>query len=232
MGKRSDFKRNPRDKYNTPLKAVAPLVGFLPHGSKFIEPCANNGLLTARLLAIRPDLECIGESDIEPFHHGIAKLDAACDYWEPENLGVAYYADYFITNPPWLRAWLHPILESLPKINPTWILLDADWKETKQAKKYLPICRAYIPIGRVKWLEGSANTGKDNCGWYLFDATKEVGPGPIIHPVPDFQIPDVSDIDINAPKDFNEITVISDNNNPNVRCDRDQIDLEDYILSL
>jgi hypothetical protein len=26
-----------------------------------------------------------------------------------------------------------------------------------------------VSVGRVKWIEGSKNTGKDNCAWYLFD---------------------------------------------------------------
>ena len=27
-----------------------------------------------------------------------------------------------------------------------------------------------VSIGRVKWIENSKSTGKDNCCWYLFDA--------------------------------------------------------------
>jgi hypothetical protein len=26
-----------------------------------------------------------------------------------------------------------------------------------------------VSIGRVRWIEGSKNDGKDNCAWYLFD---------------------------------------------------------------
>ncbi len=33
-----------------------------------------------------------------------------------------------------------------------------------------------LPIGRVKWIEGSKHTGKDNTCWYLFDSKHRVSP--------------------------------------------------------
>jgi hypothetical protein len=39
---------------------------------------------------------------------------------------------------------------------------------TKQAKPYLEICSRVVSIGRVKWIDGSASVGKENCCWYLF----------------------------------------------------------------
>jgi hypothetical protein len=32
--------------------------------------------------------------------------------------------------------------------------------------------RKIVSIGRVKWIEDSAGSGKDNAAWYLFDAIK------------------------------------------------------------
>jgi len=40
---------------------------------------------------------------------------------------------------------------------------------TKQSIEYIKYCHKIVSIGRVKWIEGSKSTGKDNCAWYLFD---------------------------------------------------------------
>jgi hypothetical protein len=50
----------------------------------------------------------------------------------------------------------------------TWFLFDSDWVQTVQASKYVPHLVATVSIGRVKWIEGSTMTGKDNCQWHLF----------------------------------------------------------------
>jgi hypothetical protein len=42
-------------------------------------------------------------------------------------------ASMFITNPPWDRKVLHPLIEHLSSIAPTWLLFDADWMHTKQS---------------------------------------------------------------------------------------------------
>ena len=39
MGKRSDFPRIPQDRYNTPLRAVLPLLERLAPSTQFYEPC-------------------------------------------------------------------------------------------------------------------------------------------------------------------------------------------------
>ena len=79
-------------------------------------------------------------------------------------------ADCFITNPPWNRKILHPLIEHLSNIAPTWLLFDADWMHTKQSIPYLTRLKKVVSIGRVKWIEDSKMTGKDNSCWYLFDS--------------------------------------------------------------
>ena len=74
--------------------------------------------------------------------------------------------DICITNPPWYRKILHPMIEHLAEQTPTWLLFDADWMHTKQAMQYLPFCRKIVSVGRVKWFGDTS--GKDNCCWYLF----------------------------------------------------------------
>ena len=78
--------------------------------------------------------------------------------------------DYIITNPPWDRKLLHPLIERFAMIKPTWLLFDADWMHTMQSIPYMPWCEKIVSVGRVKWIEGSTSVGKDNAAWYLFDA--------------------------------------------------------------
>jgi hypothetical protein len=88
-------------------------------------------------------------------------------------------ADAIITNPPYTRDVMHRLIEHFQRIAPTWLLLDSDWASTLQAAPFLPSCSDIVAIGRVKWIEGSKFTGKDNHAWYRFDV-KDSG-GPIFH---------------------------------------------------
>lgn len=81
-------------------------------------------------------------------------------------------ADYFITNPPWTRQLLHPMIDNLRQQLPTWLLFDANWAFTKQARSHLPYWAKIVTIGRVKWIPGSKGAGKDDSCWYLFVANK------------------------------------------------------------
>ena len=75
MGKRSNFKRNPRDYYKTPEKAVKPLLPFIiDKGLCFSEPCAGDGSLVRHL--VKHGLQCGQQSDIEPQNENITKIDA------------------------------------------------------------------------------------------------------------------------------------------------------------
>ena len=48
---------------------------------------------------------------------------------------------------------------------------------TLQAVPFLRHCSDIVTIGRVKWIEGSKHTGKDNHAWYRFDARHKGGHG-------------------------------------------------------
>ena len=64
---------------------------------------------------------------------------------------------------------MHPLIAHFQRIAPTWLLLDMDWAD--QTGRAVPRpCTDILPIGRVKWIEGSKYTGKDNAAWYRFDA--------------------------------------------------------------
>ena len=158
MGKRSDFKRVERDFYPTPKEAVLPLLPHLPEIIKYCEPCAGD----ARLIRHLEPHVCVAAYDIEPRHESVKQLNIL----ELDDTGDS---DYIITNPPWDRKILHPIIDHCMRLKPTWLLFDADWMHTKQSAEYMKYCVKVVSIGRVKWIEDSKMTGKDNCCWYLFD---------------------------------------------------------------
>lgn len=163
MGKRSNFKRRPQDAYDTPREAVLPLMSHLPVDFWFDEPCAGSLQLA---LAIDDCFESVASlafaGDICPRDGGVEQMDAL-------EFRASANADFIITNPPWTRQILHPMIEHFSAMKPTWLLFDADWAHTKQAEQYLKWCRKIVSVGRVKWIPDSPHTGKDNCAWYLFD---------------------------------------------------------------
>jgi hypothetical protein len=164
MGKRSDFKRAKLDYYPTPLSAVLPLLLHVNKGSTFCEPCAGEGVLINHL-ELSGGLRCVSAFDVQPQTYAIRMHDASF-ITEADLMD----ASLIITNPPWDRPVLHQIIERCSILRPTWLLFDADWMHTSQAKQHLQICRKIVSVGRVKWIEGSKNTGMENCCWYLFDA--------------------------------------------------------------
>ena len=159
MGKRSDFERKPRDFYPTPFAAVEPLIKHLPAQFKFSEPCAGDGQLCRHLEYFGG--ECMWASDIAPQLDGIAKND----FTEIGDFHVLQ-AEYIITNPPWDRSMLHPMIDHFSLLRPTWLLFDSDWAYTKQSADYMKRCSKIVSVGRIKWFGNM--TGKDNCSWYLF----------------------------------------------------------------
>lgn len=180
MGKRSDFPRIDKDCYDTPLQAVWPLRRFLSGFTTYIEPCAGKGALIACLKAIRPDMVCEWACDLEPRAGGIQAMDALSS----EFSGVIRGGVPIITNPPWSRDVLHPMIERFTDLGPCWLLFDAAWAMTEQAGPYLTWCTDIVAVGRVKWIEGTRYAGKDDAAWYRFDPYARAHPvprGPELH---------------------------------------------------
>jgi hypothetical protein len=167
VGKRSNFERRPADFYPTPKAAVLPLIPFLRASRirTFAEPCAGDGDLVRHLEEF--GLRCAYQGDIRTGQDALA-----LDSYGP--------VDAIITNPPYdtkhRRKLMHAMILHFQRIAPTWLLLDSDWASTRQATPFLPCCSDIVAIGRVKWIEGSKHTGKDNAGWYRFDARHKAGP--------------------------------------------------------
>jgi len=160
MGKRSSFKRQRLDLYETPEEAVLPLLKHLKPKSYFAEPCAGNGALI-KILS-KHGHKCVAAYDVDPQHKIVEQADAVF-----LNKDDMKRADVVITNPPWGREVLHQIIERSFFWGPTWLLFDADWMHTKQAIPYLSRCHKIVAVGRVKWF--GKTLGKDNACWYLFD---------------------------------------------------------------
>lgn len=167
MGKRSNFEKIDKDKYRTPYRAVVPLLPFLAPKTRFAAPCAGDGRLIRHLT--QHGHICEYAADIEPDAKGILKRSAFDLIDSPCGL--------VIENPPWTRSILEPMIEHFMKLGDAWLLFDSDWSNNLDA---VPLGRAYcrdiVPIGRVKWIEGSKHGGKDNCSWYRFSPA----PGPTI----------------------------------------------------
>jgi hypothetical protein len=160
MGRRSDFKRRPMDSYETPPEAVLPLIPFI-EGLTFAEPCAGRGKLVRALE--NHGLRCFYQGDILYGEDALERDDyGGCDV--------------IITNPPWTRQLMHPLLEHFMRIGPTWILVDADWMHNQQAAPYIPHCSHIVSVGRIKWMPGSESTGKDNACWMRFQGPPTGGP--------------------------------------------------------
>lgn len=160
MGKRSQFKRVERDYYPTPLEAAEKLFPHLHPQTRFVEPCAGDGRLIRHLYGAGH--KCVGAFDIEPRASFIIKKDAFEPLILPENTLI-------ITNPPWTRDILHPLIDIFRNQAPTWLLIDAPWKYTVQSTPFMKFCSMVVAVGRVKWIEGSKYSGKDDCAWYRFE---------------------------------------------------------------
>lgn len=166
MAKRSNFERIPRDKYNTPLEAILPLLPHLKPVTVFVEPCANDGKFAAMMDGFGH--VCSLLSDIEPTAPHVKTFDALSCEWP----------DLVITNPPWDRKILHPMIDKFRVGEGCWLLFDSDWMHTKQSAPYLRYCHKIVSVGRVKWIEGSKMTGKENASWYYFGPDENNGSAP------------------------------------------------------
>jgi hypothetical protein len=163
MGKRSNFERRESDFYPTPRAAVVPLIPHLRRSGirTFAEPCAGDGALVRHLESF--GFRCVYAGDIRSGQDALA-LD---------HYGAA---DCIISNPPYSRPTMHALIHHFQRIAPSWLLLDSDWASTRQAVPFLPRCSDIVTIGRLKWIEGSKHTGKDNHAWFRFDIRHRSGP--------------------------------------------------------
>lgn len=159
MGKYSNYVKRPRDAYFTPYEAVTPLFFHLPRGFTFLEPCAGNGQLTDALVHYFEATPLL-ELDIEPQDKRITQGDATAL--------IDSGQDYIITNPPFSWEMLVPLMHRFMNIGQTVLLLPADYMHNIRFSPFMSYCNKVVSIGRVKWIEGSKTTGRENYCWYFF----------------------------------------------------------------
>ena len=164
MGKRSSFKRLKGDFYKTPREAVLPLIAHLNGTRRFAEPCCGDGRLVRHLESF--GLKCVYAGDIRLGQDALAR----------KRYGPNGRIDAIITNPPYTRPIMHPLIAHFASIAPTWLLMELDWAATRQAAPFLPSCSDIVVIGRIKWFPRSRHIGKQNFGWFRFDARHKDGP--------------------------------------------------------
>ena len=86
-------------------------------------------------------------------------------------------ADAIITNPPYTRELMHTADRALPahraNLAANRLRLVGD---QAGRSSILPHCSDIVVLPRLKWFEGSKDTGKDNHAWYRFDARHSSGP--------------------------------------------------------
>lgn len=171
MSKRTPgLPQRPRGFWPTPFEAVAPLIPYLPPRARYGEPCAGDGDLIRHLDDMWPAGRCVWASDLEPQRSGIRTL-AVADITAALTCDV----DLWVTNPPWPVGGKRgdpalSIIKHLTGIAPTWALLPWDFAANGYFRTLIAQCSDIVPVGRVKWIPGSASAGVDNCAWYRFDA--------------------------------------------------------------
>ena len=166
MGKRSSFPRNKHDFYATPFAPVAELVrGPLAPGLTFIDPCVGAGDIVDHLRTL--GRICLGALDLVPKRADVVCRDSLSLSPEDAPEGVS-----FITNPAWTRQLLLPLIDHLAALALTWCLLPLDIQANLYFARYLTPGAYRLhkvqPVARVKWIDGSKYTAKDNACWYLF----------------------------------------------------------------
>lgn len=167
--------RRKNDFYRTiDARAVDALLPHVPPGTVFAEPCAGAGDLIQLLEAA--GMVCDWALELGP-------QDPCLRNRWPIGIGNALQlrredlgsASIFITNPPWQRAMLHPIIRHLAAIAPTWCLFDTGWMASGQAAPFAPLCSDIVPVGRLKWFADSEHDSTDDCAWYRFAADHRGG---------------------------------------------------------
>jgi hypothetical protein len=156
MGKRSDFERVGKDFYPTiDPTCLTPFFRSIMSDVNYAEPCYGGGDLEKLMWFAN----CVYKSDIENRYVGAIEKDAL-DLTE-EDLSAA---EVIVTNPPYSRKILLPLIEHFTSLKETWLLLPADILHNQYFADYVNSARLILSVGRLYWQENRIK-GKDNYCW-------------------------------------------------------------------
>ena len=162
MSKRSGFEKVPKDFYPTtdPKAVPTKLVKFI-RGKSYAEPCYGEGDLEDLLMDVAT---CRWRSDIRETVGSSKVMDALC--LSKEDIARC---DYIVTNPPFSRGVLLPLIDHFVSLKPTWLLLPADYMHNRYFSDYMSRCRKVVSVGRLKWFKDSKHTSTDNFMWAYWE---------------------------------------------------------------
>jgi len=163
MSKRSSFDKVPKDFYPTcDPKAVPPKFVDFIRGKTYAEPCCGSGDLVDLLMDVAT---CKWETDIE--YRGAGRQRDAM------TLGISdlVKCDLVITNPPYTKSVLLPMIDLFVSLKPTWLLLPADLMHNIYFGPYMDRCSKVVSVGRVCWFprEGKRVASTENFAWYFWE---------------------------------------------------------------
>lgn len=149
MGRRSNYDKIPRDLYETidPKAIPKNLITHLK-GKTFWEPCVGSGKLVEQLEGI--GAKCLGGSDIEPLIDWGVRKDGL-SLTEDDLSGI----DLLVSNPPYTKEVLLPLIEHWSSLRPTWLLLPATFMHVKYAQPYMEKCSNVVSIGRLYFFKNT-----------------------------------------------------------------------------
>lgn len=168
------YARQDKDKYRTMMSAVEHVVEYMPNPCRFIEPCAGDGRLIKHLESFE-GFECVQAFDSAPDAPHIPVGDML-------HMPLSSRADMIITNPPWRRKLLHPLMDRIIDEKwDAWLLIDHNWLATQQTAPYREHVRLIFPIGRHLWFDepppgmDTHKTPMDDAMW-IFVSGLNTGP--------------------------------------------------------
>ena len=155
------------DFYPTPRAAVLPLIPYLRAGSGPLPSrAAGDGDLVRHLELF--GLRCVYAGDIGTGQDALALDSITAAPTRSSRIRL-------LRDP---RTLMHTSDRALPAHRAdAGCCWTTDWPSTQQAAPFLAHCSDIVAIGRVKWIEGSKHTGKDNYAWYRFDSRHTSRPG-------------------------------------------------------
>jgi len=143
VSKFSSFERIDKEFYPTiDPKSIPP--NFLKHikGKTYAEPCCGAGDL---INLIGDNAVCRWKSDLNPAGCGVA--------WDAMKLSKNELekCELIVTNPPYLKDVLLPLISHLSSLRPTWMLLPADIMHNGYMVEPMKKCERVVSIGRLYW---------------------------------------------------------------------------------